>query len=252
MSSEARLARLGLLHLEDHHLLLARALDIKDPDLRQRFAESTRRLSHEELNRREAELLREQGVNLSAAAISKGWTPLHLAMAYGSVEDAPDLLARGVRLQQADGLGNQIIHHATLAGNTLIIPFLLEQGADVNAPGQYGCTPLHYAAYKGYVDTAACLLNHGADISAECSWYGKRPLGQAARMGKDAVAELLLIRGADPNDRDAFDYADQSSQVNHDDEYGFAQDIARGAYRVAKLMAERGGNEIKVAFAAWH
>jgi hypothetical protein len=70
-------------------------------------------------------------------------------------------------------------------------------------------------------------------------------------MGNVGVARLLLDRGADPDDRDAFKQADESSRP-FPDESGMAQAVADGAYAVAKLMAERGGNEIKTAFAAWH
>jgi hypothetical protein len=240
------------------------ALAIEDAGERERFAASLRGLSRDELNRREAALLREQYDTVPEKrkspqhplpALSEAWTPLHLALAYGSVEDAQALLARGVRLEQTDARGDQIVHHVALAGNVPVLTFLLEQhGADVNARGQYDCTPLHYAAYKGHTAAAACLLDHGADIHAACSWYGRRPLGQAARMGNFEVARLLLDRGADPNDLDALHQADESSRVDpYDaDEYGLARETAQAAFRIAKLMAERGSEEIKAQVATWH
>jgi ankyrin repeat protein len=98
-----------------------------------------------------------------------GWTPLHLAAAYG---------------------------HKDMA------EFLLAQRADVNARDQRGGTPLLYAADRGYKQVAEVLLANKANVNARDDYDRFTPLHLAANNSREDVVELLLANKAEVNARD--------------------------------------------------
>jgi len=104
-----------------------------------------------------------------------GWTPLHMAAAYG------------VRP---------------------IVEKLLEVGADPNAENSITWTPLMECCHRGFTHLAQLLVNAGAKIDhlpdAEiCSRAPflrappQSPLGEAARVGASEIVKFLIDRGAD-------------------------------------------------------
>ena len=64
--------------------------------------------------------------------------------------------------------------------------------------GPYDKTALHLAAEKNHPEVALLLLDGGAPVEAETCW-GMTALQWAANMGSNAVADLLLERGASLN-----------------------------------------------------
>lgn len=77
-----------------------------------------------------------------------------------------------------------------------IVRALVQAGADVNACGGVTrATALHMAARRGHVGIADALLDCGAAIEAQDS-KGVTPLQRAVNCRKDAVARLLVERGA--------------------------------------------------------
>lgn len=105
-------------------------------------------------------------------SFSCGWTPLHIACAYG-------LEALALKLIRA--------------------------GADVNVTNSVKWTPLYEACHRGYASIARELLRAGAKADvicpefALCPFPGQRALAEAARQGHDATVKVLLEWGVDKN-----------------------------------------------------
>ena len=75
---------------------------------------------------------------------------------------------------------------------------LMKQHADVNAPQADGMTALHWAAYLDDLETAKILTKAGAEVKPTNA-YGVTPLSLACLNGNEALVELLLDAGTDPN-----------------------------------------------------
>ncbi|TYZ67798.1 hypothetical protein PybrP1_001786 [[Pythium] brassicae (nom. inval.)] len=105
-------------------------------------------------------------------AFSCGWTPLHIACAYG-------LEALALKLIRA--------------------------GADVNVMNSVKWTPLYEACHRGYSSIVRELLKAGArpDVIcpefALCPFPGQCALAEAARQGHEATVKVLLDWGVDKN-----------------------------------------------------
>jgi len=71
-----------------------------------------------------------------------------------------------------------------------VVNLLLEHGALVTVTNNRGETPLHQAAYLGHEAVALLLLQHGADVKGKAN--GRTALHFAALGGHRAMAHLLL------------------------------------------------------------
>jgi ankyrin repeat protein len=128
-----------------------------------------------ELNRVEClEELVAHGADLSGRHAHWGNTPLYFLSGY--LEDGPG----AARAREG-------------------MRWLLEHGADPNvSSGSAEETPLHRVAERRGVEAVQLLLAHGAKVDQPRA-DGRTPYVLALRSGSDAVAELLLERGADPS-----------------------------------------------------
>jgi uncharacterized protein len=123
-----------------------------------------------------------------------GWTPLHLAAAFGGPEASALLLVHGADVKQfsRNPLHNQALHACIAIGRNLeTAQLLIDHGADVNVPQAGGYTPLHQAAASGLTEMANLLLKAGADPTARCD-QGKTPADYARERGHNAVLDLLV------------------------------------------------------------
>lgn len=126
---------------------------------------------------------------------SDGWTPLHLAAYFGHVEAVALLIDHGAPL---DALSTNAIRntplHAAFAGanNATIVRRLIFAGADVDARGAGNITPLHLAASRG--DDALCdlLISRGADPESKAD-DGSTPAALAERNGHFVLAQRLAM-----------------------------------------------------------
>ncbi|KAJ0412376.1 hypothetical protein ATCC90586_009566 [Pythium insidiosum] len=119
---------------------------------------------------------RKENLNLTTrrgpGSFSCGWTPLHIAVAYG-------LEALALKLIRA--------------------------GAEVNTKNTVGWTPLYDACHRGYATVVRELLKAGAQHDvicpefALCPYPGQHPLAEAARQGGVEVVKVLLEWGVDKN-----------------------------------------------------
>ncbi|MBY0292270.1 MAG: ankyrin repeat domain-containing protein, partial [Alphaproteobacteria bacterium] len=116
--------------------------------------------------------------------------------------------------QLVDGQSSLIVT-AQYSRNTNLLLFLLSRGADVTLVDNYGWSALHHAAQQGKNDFVNILLDNKASLSVR-DRDGRTPLLvhlNTSRGGDASTVELLLSRGANPNDKDltigmaALDYA---------------------------------------------
>lgn len=99
-------------------------------------------------------------------------TPLHIAAAMGSIEDAKLLIEAGANVEQEcshedyhyDLPGWNALHCAAVYNQLEMIRYLLECGANVNAIGRDG-TALVMAASCCSLETVAALIESGADVN---------------------------------------------------------------------------------------
>ena len=103
------------------------------------------------------------------------------------------------------------LHYAVRKHLTIdIAKFLINNGADVNCLSdelwhtsvdrEYSfSTPLHFAVLTGKIDFAELLMRSGANYYIR-NFEGKTPLDMAVE-SNIAMIKVLLINGADPEDR---------------------------------------------------
>ncbi len=108
----------------------------------------------------------EKAPDLASAFSTDGWTPLHLAAAFGTPDAAQFLLDGGAPVDAVakNPQANQPLHAALALGrNPETIRLLLAAGADPNARQTAGYTALFSAAAANRRDLAEILIEHGAD-----------------------------------------------------------------------------------------
>lgn len=122
-----------------------------------------------------------------------GWTPLHLAAAFGTPACVAALLYAGadVAAISANAQSNQPLHAALALGrDPETIRLLLDHNADANATQAGGFTPLFSAATVNRRDLAELLLAHGARAHHHCE-TGKSPADFARERGHTELADWL-------------------------------------------------------------
>jgi len=117
-----------------------------------------------------------------------GWTPLHVAVAEGRAELVDLLLDAGADLEARTEHDRTPLHVALSHAPQLVDP-LLARGAQPDGAA---------AAYLGDTDRLAARLDSGE--SAVRDDADMSLLGFAALGGSTAAVQLLLDRGADPDD----------------------------------------------------
>jgi ankyrin repeat protein len=164
--------------------------------------------------------------------------PLHAAITRGDTEEIRRLLgADSALLDAGNEIGSSPLHRAVGRGMHELAALLLEHGANVHAvlgsarglgggfwtdlqaidlaiwggprPGdrrmirlllEHGATrDLTVAAALGDIEHATQILDAAPARIAEARPSGRRPLSAAVEAGHEAMARLLLERGADPN-----------------------------------------------------
>lgn len=137
---------------------------------------------------------------------SFGWTALHDAVYWGSMEMVKLLVNSGADLNVVDDAGDTPLATATWRGKHEALNILLqEEDCDPRIPlGSYnsrGRPPLHWAVMEfETMDIVRLLVERGADVNLTANARGS-PLQQACRnkhKGKEMV-DYLLERGADLN-----------------------------------------------------
>ena len=144
----------------------------------------------------DADLLR-QTLNETPEAIhdfsGDGWTPLHLAAAFGTPQSVRLLLENGasVHAVSKNPQTNQPLHAALALGrNPETIRLLLEAGAAPNARQTGGYTPIFSAAAANRRDLVELLVSHGADAGIRND-FGQSAADFARERGHAELADWL-------------------------------------------------------------
>ncbi|XP_067650464.1 serine/threonine-protein phosphatase 6 regulatory ankyrin repeat subunit B-like [Haliotis asinina] len=91
-----------------------------------------------------------------------GKTPLMTAVYYGYKAVFDVLVSEGANESQMDGEGDNILHYASLGGQTEMIQYIISQNlVDINSRGRYERTPLMRAAYYGHRKAFEILVKRG-------------------------------------------------------------------------------------------
>jgi ankyrin repeat protein len=117
---------------------------------------------------------------------------------------------------------------AAQEGRINIIKLLLQTETTVDDMDAMGRTPLSRASENGHEAVAELLISKGADVNADND--GKTPLLHAVQEGHEEVAKLLINKGAD---------------VNASNYYGWTPlccAIRNGYQKVAKLLINMGAD----------
>jgi ankyrin repeat protein len=143
----------------------------------------------------EAELwaLLEAEPDLAESFSGDGWTPLHLAAAFGSPQAVATLLAVGASVDEVsrNPQQNRPLHAALALGkNVDTVRLLLEHGAQANATQAGGFTPIFSGAIANRHDLAEILLAHGAEPRHKND-QGKTPAEFARERGHAELADWL-------------------------------------------------------------
>jgi uncharacterized protein len=139
------------------------------------------------------ERLLQQDAALVHQTSGDGWTPLHLAAAFGGPQATALLLAQGAQVNQlsSNPMRNQPLHACiALSRDCETARILIAQGADVNMAQAGGYSPLHQAAAAGLEELTGILLQAGADPAKVCD-QGKTPVAYAQERHHDAVVKQL-------------------------------------------------------------
>jgi len=157
---------------------------------------------HEAVRANDAEgliVLLEAGAAIDESDLMLG-TPLHVAVAQGSMPLARILISHGADLEApSEDRGARAIHMAANFGDVEMLNLLLDSGADIEARDQTGQTPLLIAVATNQLEAVKFLLDRGADIEAREPGKGRTPLMLASRFGFPEIAMALVANGADVN-----------------------------------------------------
>ena len=161
------------------------------------------------------------GANTSPdSGSTQGWTALHHAV-YNVRRDVAELLLKNganpnarIAVAWPDKRSGESGFTPLLIANYSVQPqlglLLLDFNADPNLKSSIGNAPLHTALYPVFLNAArsreyiTALLDRGAEVQAPNA-SGFSPLSQATWTGQRELVQLLLDRGADPNQRDMGD-----------------------------------------------
>jgi ankyrin repeat protein len=132
-----------------------------------------------------------------------GVMPLAVAAFKGNERIVGELIARKADPNAVDTTGKSAMTYAAARGFALVVRLLIDAGVDVRRAYGNDLTALMWAAghedgvgARAALDVIAQLLDAGAPIDAIDN-RGRTALMIAAELGRPAIVEALLARGAD-------------------------------------------------------
>jgi cytohesin len=172
-----------------------------------------------------AEVL-ERNPGLANARSRDGWPPLCLAASEGQAKVVKLLLAAGADLNMAAPEGGNALLESLKGGHKEVAGLLADAGSDYSAQDRDGVTCVLAACAWGYYDIAERLVGEGAGLDvfvgsalgvvdrvkelldarpgllrARDPLLNMTPLEWAGRSGRTKLVDILLQRGAEPEDQ---------------------------------------------------
>ena len=167
----------------------------EDPNSASPYGETAVGMAFQGGNMQAVRLLYEHGASLEEF----NWTPLHRAVAIGSIDEVKTL-AKGPDLEAPDaGFRSPYLLACRLGlldKAKLLRPMTPEQARICSGNGDDE-TALHVAARGGDTDTVNWLIARGEDVNAR-DRFGGTPLLVAVEYNHVRVVKTLLAAGADP------------------------------------------------------
>ena len=129
-----------------------------------------------------------------------GMTALHWAAERGDSAMTAVLIRAKANVGATTRIGDYTpLHVAAKGGRSPIVRALLRAESDANARTSSGATALHFAAAAGDTMSIAALLARGVDANARENEWQQTPLIFAAANGRNDAIRILLKGGADAN-----------------------------------------------------
>jgi ankyrin repeat protein len=124
------------------------------------------------------------------------WTPLHRAVALGTLADIKTLVEHGERLEAVDWWERTPWLLAVNTGSVEKARYLIDCGADFTVSGRGGASPLDLAVESFHIPMLKWLieLGIGVESSADCC---RTPLMVAVEAGDAEAVDVLIAAGAD-------------------------------------------------------
>ena len=143
-------------------------------------------------NRERVATLLARDPRIIGAFSEDGFTPLGLAVFFGHVEIARQLVSAGADVNRPSRNAIRVapLHSAVESGNPALLDLLLEHGARPDPREFLGATPLHSAAARGNRQMVERLLKAGADPRLKTK-EGKMAADLARQYGHQELAVWL-------------------------------------------------------------
>lgn len=127
----------------------------------------------------------------------EGKTALIMAIEQGQPAIAKTLIAKGADVNAGDENQKTALIHACEKRDAATVKALIAAGANPNAASKYGDMPLDTAIGEKHLVITRFLIENGADFKSTTA------LTSAVIAGSREIADLLIAKGADINERGA-------------------------------------------------
>ncbi|XP_050212097.1 protein VAPYRIN-like [Mercurialis annua] len=181
---------------------------------------------------------------------SKGWSELHVAVAFDRTGEVLNLVERLGTLDLRDKEGRTPLHLAVSRGNVRCAKVLIEYGGDKDAKSKDGRTVLYRAAANGDRKMAEMLIEMGADPTV-CDDRGRSAFDVARDKGHEEIVEImeqgeLVLMAARKGDSKLLQsLLHKGANATYTDQYGLTPLHAgaiKGHKKIVSTLIESGVN----------
>ncbi len=124
------------------------------------------------------------------------WSPLHRAVAIGTVSEIMILLDQGSHREETDGWERTPFLLSLLTGDREKMRLLLDRGASREAKGRCGKPPMFYPVSRDDAETLKWLIENGFEVDAT-DQFENTTLMEAAEQDAVSCFKVLIAAGAD-------------------------------------------------------